>query len=272
MTGEPATVAARFRADCARCFGLCCVVPGFSKSAEFAISKPANTPCPNLRADCGCGIHGELRARGFAGCTVYDCFGAGQQVSQVTFAGADWRTSPELAKRMFAVFPVMRALQEVLSYLVEACGWSSAPQLPRLQAVRDRVTALTGAAHQTLLALDVDDVRSSANALLSPASDARRSGQPAHAIDHRGAALIGASLRGQDLRGASFRGAQLIGADLRGADLRLADLIGADVRGADFSGADLRDALFLTQAQLDAARGDDATRLDDRFTRPPHWT
>ncbi len=73
-------------ADCANCFGLCCVGPAFAASADFAIDKAAGTPCPNLGGDFRCGIHDQLRPKGFAGCTVYDCFGAGQKVSQVTFA------------------------------------------------------------------------------------------------------------------------------------------------------------------------------------------
>jgi uncharacterized protein YjbI with pentapeptide repeats len=75
------------RADCERCFGLCCVAPAFSASADFAIDKDAGCPCPNLQADFRCAIHDRLRQRGFAGCTVYDCFGAGQKVAQVTFGG-----------------------------------------------------------------------------------------------------------------------------------------------------------------------------------------
>ncbi|HEY0638512.1 MAG TPA: pentapeptide repeat-containing protein, partial [Pseudonocardiaceae bacterium] len=58
---------------------------------------------------------------------------------------------------------------------------------------------------------------------------------------------------------------------LRGADLRHADLTGADLRGADLRGADLREALFLVRAQLDAARGDRATRLPTALGRPEHW-
>lgn len=96
-------------ADCARSFALCCVVPAFSRSADFAIDKPARSARPNLATDFGCGIHSELRPRGFAGCTTYDCFGAGQQVAQVTFGGRDWRESPTTAAQMFAAFPVMRA-------------------------------------------------------------------------------------------------------------------------------------------------------------------
>jgi uncharacterized protein YjbI with pentapeptide repeats len=68
-----------------------------------------------------------------------------------------------------------------------------------------------------------------------------------------------------------LRGAYLIGADLRGADLRVADLIGADFRNADIRGADLTGSIFLTQSQLDAAKGDIDTMLPTALTRPRHW-
>lgn len=110
----------RLRADCSRCAGLCCVAPAFAASADFAIDKPAGRPCPNLRRDSGCSIHDSLRERGFPGCAVFDCFGAGQQVVQVTFGGRDWRQAPAIAESMFAVFPVMRQLYELLWYLAEA--------------------------------------------------------------------------------------------------------------------------------------------------------
>ena len=89
------------RADCERCFGLCCVAPAFSASADFAIDKDAGQACPHLQSDFRCGIHAHLRQRGFPGCTAYDCFGAGQKVAQVTFAGRDWREAPATAQQMF---------------------------------------------------------------------------------------------------------------------------------------------------------------------------
>jgi uncharacterized protein YjbI with pentapeptide repeats len=97
-----------------------------------------------------------------------------------------------------------------------------------------------------------------------------RAGYPKR--DRRRADLVGARLRGADLSGADLRGAHLIGADLRGADLTAADLIGADLRGADLGGADLGRSLFVTQAQLEAASGDDDTRLPPSLTRPAHWS
>jgi hypothetical protein len=57
---------------------------------------------------------------GFRGCAVYDCFGAGQHVSQITFGGRDWRQSPDTARQMFDAFAIMRQLHELLWYVAEA--------------------------------------------------------------------------------------------------------------------------------------------------------
>jgi uncharacterized protein YjbI with pentapeptide repeats len=259
----------RLRADCARCFALCCVAPAFAASVDFAIDKPAGRPCPNLRTDFRCGIHSQLRDRGFPGCTVYDCFGAGQRVAQNTFGGRDWRKAPETAGRMFAVFGVMRPLHELLWYLTEALTWPAArPLHDELRGALAETERLAGGGADDLLAVDVAAHRDRVNAVLSRTSELVRG--PGGA-DHRGADLVGARLRGADLRGANLRGALLIGADLRGADLRLADLTGADLRGADLDGAELTDSLFLTQSQLDAARGSRATALPASLARPAHW-
>jgi uncharacterized protein YjbI with pentapeptide repeats len=246
------------RADCARCAALCCVAPAFTASAEFAIDKPAGRPCPNLRPDHRCGIHERLRERGFAGCASYDCFGAGQQVVQVTFGGRDWRSEPGLAARMFAAFSIMRQLHELLWHLGEALTLDAAlavhDELAALRAVTERLTAC-GA--DELAAVDLPAHRQRVNAVLRRASElARNPGGSADGprVDHGGADLVGADLHGTRLAGANLRGALLVGADLTGADLRGADLAGADLRGADLAGADLTGCLFLTDAQLDSAR------------------
>ncbi|MGI5202579.1 pentapeptide repeat-containing protein [Spirillospora sp. CA-108201] len=261
------------KADCASCSGLCCVALPFAKSADFAVDKDAGEPCRNLLADFRCGVHADLRRRGFQGCTVFDCFGAGQKVSQETFSGRDWREDPDVARRMFAVFPVMRQLHELLWYLDEAASMpSSGPIRKELRRVFEDVERLTGSGPDELAEVDVRAVRDGARGLLSRAGELARAGAPGRGRSRRGADLMGAKLRGADLRGADLRGAYLIAADLRGADLRVADVTGADLRDADLRGADLSGCLFLTQAQLDSARGDAATRLPAALTRPAHWT
>lgn len=269
----PADDRLTLRADCGACVGLCCVALPFQASTDFAIDKPAGRPCPNLQTDTRCGIHLHLRERGFPGCTVYDCFGAGQQVSKVTYAGRHWRDSPDVASGMFRVFPVMRQLHELLFYLTEAATLSAARDLhAQIEAEIAELTGLVGSAAAAVHRADVAALRSRANRLLSGASELARAASPGPRREHRGADLIGAKLKRADLRGANLRGAQLIGADLRRADLRLADVTGADLRNADLRGADLTDCLFLTDAQLQSAKGDATTRLSARSGRPAYWS
>ena len=238
------------------------MAPTFARSADFAIDKPAGVPCPHLQDDFRCGIHASLRERGFPGCAVFDGIGAGQQIVQVTFGGADRRTTPELAGPMFAALPVMRALHELLWYLAEALALPSAADLHeevrRLQGETER---LTRARPDELAELALAEYRAAAGELLGRVSERARAGVPDRAADRRDADLVGARLAGADLHGAGLRGAYLIGADLRGADLRQADLLGADLRGADLRGADLTGALFLTRPQLAAAMVDERTVL-----------
>lgn len=278
-------------ADCSQCFGLCCVALPFSASKDFAIDKDAGEPCRNLQTDFRCGIHTQLRDKGFRGCTVYDCFGAGQQVSQGTFGGRDWRQEPGTARQMFDVFPVMRQLHELAWYLTEALTLE--PDGPLQMSVTNSLQEVERMAQESpdkLLALDVAAHRSSVNDLLLESSERYRSrtkkaaqAKPVAQVSKkgkmkkvvgkelRGADLIGANLRGADLRAANMRGAYLIGADLHSADLRLADLIGADLRDADLSGADLTGSIFLLQSQLNAAKGNTETSISPPMTRPAHW-
>ncbi len=277
MTGDDLDT--RLRADCSRCVGLCCVAPAFVRSSDFAIDKPAGRPCPNLQHDFRCDIHDQLRPRGFPGCAAFDCLGAGQQVTQATFGGRDWRADPELAKQMFDVFGTMRQLHELLWYLHEArarieevAGPGAGSSLPdELGEAFARTDGMTHLGPDALLATDVVALRRETGELLGRASALIRTAAPAAPAARDAATrrrlrpgrrdLAGADLRGAYLAGADLRGVLLIGANLRGADLRVADLLGCDLRGADLSGADLTGSLFLLQSQVDAARGDVATRL-----------
>ncbi|MFE2446890.1 pentapeptide repeat-containing protein [Streptomyces melanosporofaciens] len=271
-SGPAAADRTALRADCGNCFGLCCVALPFAASADFAIGKSAGEPCRNLRSDFRCGIHSRLREEGFKGCTVYDCFGAGQKVSQLTFEGRDWRRHPGTASEMFAVLPTMRHLHELLWYLTEALTLPAArPVHGAVRRALEETERLTRGSASELMELDVAAHRDRVNELLLRTSELIRARIPGKKKNRRGADLIGADLRGVDLRGANLRGALLIAADLTRADLTAADLIGADFRDADLSAADLRGAIFLTQAQLAAAKGDAATRLPPSLTRPAHW-
>ncbi len=246
-------------ADCTQCFGLCCVGLSITTSADFAIDKPSGTACPNLLVDYGCGIHPQLRERGFAGCTTYDCFGAGQKISQVIFRGRSWREAPETAQQMFQSLPPLREVHQLLWFLIEALD-RSPMDVDELNRAFDQTQVLANAGHGLSWG-DVDLHVRSVMELLHRVSAHVRSA--ARTLPRRS---IGTDLRGADLCGQDFSGRDLTNADLRGADL-----LGTDLRRTRLDGADLTDALFLTQVQLAAAHGNITTVISSPLTRPGHW-
>ena len=91
----------------------------------------------------------------------------------------------------------------------------------------------------------------------------------------QGAHLEGADLRGTRLAGSHLQGAHLEGANLESADLKGADLTEASLRDANLSKADLRQAVGLTQAQVNSAYCDEFTKLTPPLKpsgkkNPPH--
>jgi hypothetical protein len=146
----------------------------------------------------------------------------------------------------------------------------AAEQAQQIQVLQTEVTMLTLGTAEELVAVDRGALRRRTGELLLQVSSVMR--RPVQADrDFTRADLIGRHLAGRDLRRASFLGALLVAADLSGGDLRGADLRGADLRGADLSGADLTDCLFVLQSQVQAARGDQSTRLPQHVTTPAHW-
>ncbi|KGK88106.1 hypothetical protein DP73_13460 [Desulfosporosinus sp. HMP52] len=267
-------------ADCEKCFGLCCVALYFAASEGFPNNKDAGQPCINLQPDFRCSIHQTLREKGMKGCMAFDCFGAGQKVSQISFSGLDWRKKPESAMHMFEVFLIMRQLHELVWYLTEALTLEPTRTIhEELQVMLAKTELVTGLSPEALLKIDVAAQRAEVNALLLKTSELVRAeallGQKTSTGRKksfgRGANLIGADLRKFNLRGSNLRGAYLIAADLRGTDLTGTDFIGADLRDADLRGADLTKSLFLTQAQINTTKGDNFTKIRPSFTRPRQW-
>ena len=155
------------RADCETCFGLCCVALYFSASEGFPIDKEAGQPCLNLQSDFRCSVHKSLKERGLKGCLAFDCFGAGQKVSQVSFGSRDWRKLPESAQQMFEVFLIMRQIHELLWYLTEALTIQPARTIhDALSAMLIEKECLTHHSPDYLLKLDVAEHRADVNTLL----------------------------------------------------------------------------------------------------------
>lgn len=261
-----------FVGDCSRCVGLCCVALTRTRAGGFGADIPAGTPCHHLQTDNLCQIHSQLREEGWPACTVFDCFGAGQQVTQVTFAGqADWRDGPDTAHAMFSTFAAMRHLMEMLRLLTEAHTLATGELAQDVEALQCGVEALVASPADHVASLDVAALRGRVGPVLGAVSDAHRHPAPRSKRFQPRAHLMGANLRKARLDRYCLRSALLIAADLRGATFERTDMLGADLRDANLAGANLRSAIFLTQQQVDAARGDARTRLPVGLHAPAHW-
>ncbi|MCP1144751.1 pentapeptide repeat-containing protein [Lysinibacillus endophyticus] len=259
-----------YKADCENCFGLCCVALPYAKSADFAVDKDGGTPCKNLDEHFRCRIHSDLRNKGFKGCTVYECFGAGQQVSQNTFNGQDWRKHPQIAEEMFNVFPKMQQLFEMLYYLQEGLNLEiTQPLHNEILKVKGEVEALTELSPNSVLELDIPQHRMKVSIVLEKISSIVRGNEKTQL--KKTGNLFGANLKGKKLKGTNFRGSLLIATNLSNADLQNCDFLGADLRDADLSNANLSGSIFLTQAQVNAAIGNKQTKLPQHLNIPQHW-
>lgn len=268
------------KADCSKCFGLCCIALYFSASEGFPTDKDAGKPCINLRPDFTCSVHKNLRDKGLKGCIAYDCIGSGQKVAQVTYKGHDWLKDQGYANQMFEVFLIMKQLHEMLWYLTQAFMLQTDSDMKdRISSLMDDTEELTLLDADSLLALAIEEHRAKVNMLLRSTSESVRAKARSEKniltgkrnINSRRSDYFGSDLRKANLRGADLRGACLIAANLRGVDLSWDDLIGADLRDADLSGADLSNSIFVTQAQINSAKGDSKTKLPLMIDRPNYW-
>jgi hypothetical protein len=98
-------------ADCGNCAALCCFAHSFDRSDDFAFSKGANERCVHLTRRHRCAIHDQLTERGFRGCAMYTCYGAGQRVTSM-FAGTNVDDAVILE-----TFRILRAVHELMSVM-----------------------------------------------------------------------------------------------------------------------------------------------------------
>jgi len=148
--------------DCGSCAALCCTATSFDASEDFAFSKAAGEPCTYLQPDCRCAIHDDLAVRGFTGCTVYDCYGAGPRATRA-YSGPQRQEA----------FLALRVVHELLWLLTEAAKLCPSSSAELVAQVAREVAALDGLARDpTLLETDVRPRRNATRALLRRVGEA----------------------------------------------------------------------------------------------------
>lgn len=275
MTNNNSKYINELQIDCSKCFGLCCTALYFAACEGFPQNKDAGIPCKNLNKDFSCKIHSSLQKKGLKGCTAYDCFGAGQKIAQKTFKNTNWRDlSSEEKKKMFDGYLVMIQLHEMLWYLNYALYMSSSDKKTndKISKLADEIHNITLNNIDDLLSLNIESLRNNVNTYLKNISEyIRKKFNSSNNNTKPKKDFFGKDLRKKNLKGADLRGACLIAANLTNVDLSGADLISADMRDANICGADLSQTLFLTQIQINGAKGDINTKLPSIINRPPNW-
>lgn len=270
----------KLKSDCSKCFGLCCVALYCFKSDGFPRDKKDGEPCINLNNDFTCKVHECLKEKGFKGCLSYDCLGAGQRVCQDTFKGVNWRSDKQNAPKMFSAFLKMRELYEMMWYLYEASTLQQDDKKKeRIKKELENLDALASSEYEELMMINLDEKKHDVNKLLLETSmdvRARYKKGRKSTFKHKKTMAgrpnyIQADLRKSDIKGEDLSGALLIAANMSNMDLSGVDFLGADMRDADICGADLRKSIYITQAQINSARGSEETKLPEYINRPGHW-
>lgn len=258
--------------DCKKCSGLCCTALYFSKTEGFPNDKPAGKPCTNLMSDFSCAVHKKLMQYNLKGCMAFDCLGAGQKVTGDIYGGDSWKKRPEEAEEIFKVFLAVWQLHQMVWYLAEAASIIPAEGLADdIDTLISEYKNMTALSPEEILGTDIEGYRTRVNRILKKAGElTAQSIAPGKNADRR-SDYMGRNFKKANLDGLDFSMSLMIAANLEGCSLYGTNFLGADMRDANIRNADLRESLFLTQAQVNAARGNEHTKLPDTLTMPKGW-
>jgi len=245
-----------FQSDCTKCKGLCCTALFFSKIDGFPEDKPAGRPCCNLQEDFRCKIHSELEEKKMRGCIGYDCLGAGQ-----------WATENGKAD----IFTLVCQLFQIRYYLTEATTIKVACSLwEKLQEVIQENEMLCNQSIKCISPMDVEMHRDKANVLLRKVCDILQEkfqkNPTQTSVDY-----LGKNLKNRNFTGYNLSTQLLIAANFEKCIFYGTNFLGADMRDANLSDTDLRDAVFLTPAQVNSAKGNQKTKLPPHLQCPITW-
>lgn len=259
------------KCDCSRCSGLCCTALFFSKVDGFPINKSAGIPCINLLKDYSCKIHPQLESKKMKGCMGYDCFGAGQQVTQIVYRGDTWDNNPDKSGEIFDVFTAVYDLYQILFYLEEALLIIPAQSLvDTLHSLIDENMQICNDSPHNILSFDIDEYRNRANNVLKQVCKLIE--QSLNIDTHKlPGSFFAGKFKGQNMSGADLSTKLLIAADFENCLFNGTVFLGADTRDTNFNNADLRESVFLTQGQVNSAIGNRSTKLPAYLEYPSTW-
>ena len=267
IDGNYAGLQEKLKIDCEKCSALCCIALFCTRTDGFPANKDAGIPCKHIKNDFRCDIHSKLVSKKMRGCLAYDCFGAGQKVTQLYPFGVDWKSNPNQAGEIFQVFMIVFQLHQMEWYLIEALSLAVDEHLKSdIMELISQDEQMTAQRPDEILRLDVDSYRQNVNQTLKKVSEKITTSYSGCVKDFSGKDFKRANLEGRD-----FSMSLMIAANLEGCSLRHASFLGADMRDANIKNTDLSQCAFLTQMQINSAKGNGNTKLPQNLLLPDSW-
>ncbi len=90
------------------------------RTRDSVTTRPRASRATTCRRTFAAASTGNSRTRVTRGASSFDCFGAGQRVTQELFGGANWSQSPEIAAQMFDSYERLRPLHELMAMVTLA--------------------------------------------------------------------------------------------------------------------------------------------------------
>ncbi|MGL5615254.1 MAG: pentapeptide repeat-containing protein [Sarcina sp.] len=259
-----------FKIDCFKCSGLCCTALFFSKIDGFPENKVAGKPCSSLKNDYSCSIHKDLEKRNMKGCMGYDCFGAGQFVTEKVYKGESWRTLKNKSEEFFNTFTIAFQFYQVSYYLEEARIIAVAKEFHEdIDKLIKENEFFYDSNPEDIIAFDIEKYREKANVILK-----RVSKSVVENFKNNNKAInsfFGKSFKNKNMNGLDLSMQLLIAANFEGCTFKGTIFLGADTRDCNFSNADLSEGVFLTQGQINSAKGNRNTKLPKHLDYPVSW-
>lgn len=261
----------KFRIDCGKCSGLCCTALFFSKIDGFPENKVSGKPCTKLDKDYKCKIHDKLEKLNMKGCIGYDCFGAGQYVTQHIYSGETWQNSSKKSNEIFEVFTAVFQLYQIRYFLEYATIIISDKVLIKnLESLINENENICRLDPKAILDFDINEYRNRANVYLKSISssivDSFGNNKNNKIMD-----FIGKDFKKKNMSGYDLSMKLLIAANFDSCIFEKTIFLGSDTRDTDFNNADLSEAIFLTQGQVNLAKGNLKTKLPMHLDYPTTW-
>lgn len=267
--GYYARLQSKLRIDCEKCSGLCCVALYCMKTDGFPSDKEAGVPCKHLMSDFCCDIHPALVSKNMRGCLAYDCFGAGQKVTQQCYSNINWKSTSDKANEIFQVFLNIFQLHQMEWYLLESLSLTSDEYLNSdIKALIFENEKMTDQSPGEILKIDVESYRLNVNQTLKKVCESITISSFNNSAKKD---FFGKNFNKVNLDYRDFSMSLLIAANLEGCSLRHVNFLGADIRDANIKNTDLSECVFLTQMQINSAKGNAHTKLPQHLSPPTSW-